>query len=301
MIKKGLLYVCCLAAVCLSGRALGQDKITPEDLQLLKGYENDMVLITDSMYNAPILDLRSVYCEQLARMLVRALKVPNSFEYPFEKLGERINIIMPDDKAFRIFNWTMLHTEVTLRYYGAIQMNSPQLKLYPLIDAAMEIGKSFDDSVLTGDRWFGALYYRIMTHEEKGMKYYTLFGVNKGNVISTRKVMDFLSFTPQGPVFGAPVFQVRELDGTFSMKHRFVLEYKKEVNSSLNWDNERKLVVFDRLISQVNDPNRKYTYVPSGQYDGLRWREGRWIWVDDLIPIQDMKDGDAPAPKPVKK
>jgi len=293
--------MCCLLAVCGS-RVMAQEGIEKNDLQLLQGYEHDMVLITDSMYHAPIVDLRSIYCGQLARLLVKALKIPNSYAYPFEKLGEKINIIAPDDKSFRIFNWSMLQTEVTLRYYGAIQMNSPQLKLYPLIDCSGDLGKAAEDTVLTGGgKWFGALYYRIMTQETDGGKLYTLFGVNKGNVISTRKVMEALTFSPGGPVFGAPVFQVRDDNGTFAVKHRFILEYKKEVNASLNWDDDMKLVVFDRLISQVNDPNRKYTFVPSGQYDGLRWRDGRWNWVDDLIPVQAMKDGDAPAPQPRKK
>jgi hypothetical protein len=51
----------------------------------------------------------------------------------------------------------------------------------------------------------------------------------------------------------------------------------------------------------VNDTNRKYTFVPSSQYDGFKWENGKWNLVQDLIPAQTLKDGQAPTPKPMKK
>ncbi len=287
---------------CMSGDIQAQSGIEKSDLDSLRKYEAEMVLLADSMYHAPIVDLRGAYCEQLGRMLVKALKINGSYAYPFEKLGEKINIISPDNNAFRMFNWSMLNTEVTLRYYGAIQMNSDELKLYALSDQSDKLGKGVEDSVFTNGRWFGALYYRIMTHETEYGTMYTLFGQNKSSIISTKKVMDPMILSEQGPVFGFPVFRVRDAQsGTYALQHRFIIEYKKEVQASLNWDDKMKAVYFDRLISQVNDPNRKYTYVPSGQYDGFRWKDGRWDMIEDLIPIQEMKDGEAPAPQPRKK
>ncbi len=287
---------------CILCDIQAQSGIDKSDLDSLQKYEAEMVLLADSMYQAPIVDLRGTYCEQLGRLLVKALRINGSYTYPFEKLGEKINILVPDDNAFRMFNWSMLNTEVTLRYYGAIQMNSDVLKLYPLSDQSDKLGKGVEDSVLTNGRWFGALYYRIMAHETEHGTMYTLFGQNKGGIVSTKKVMEPMVLTEQGPVFGFPVFRVRDAQsGTYAMQHRFIIEYKKEVQASLNWDDKMKAVYFDRLISQVNDPNRKYTYVPSGQYDGFRWKSDRWDMVEDLIPVQEMKDGEAPVPQPRKK
>jgi hypothetical protein len=59
-----------------------------------------------------------------------------------------------------------------------------------------------------------------------------------------------------------------------------------------------QLVYFDRLASDVNDPNRKYTYVPSGQYDGFKWEGDQWQFKQDLIPVQDLGDGKAPDGQP---
>ncbi len=271
--------------------------ITDEQMQLLKHTEDSLVLMSDSMMNAMIPDTREGYCEKFVRQLVRTLKIPNSYSFPFEKLKSKINIIISGDNHFRIFNWYILHDDIRPRYYGAIQVNTPKLKLIPLFDRTADLGKTFADSILTNERWFGALYYRILENEVDGEKVYMLFGLNTTNIASNRKVLEPMKFTDKGVDFGAPIFYLK---GKTALK-RFVLEYKKDVQVSLNWDGDLKTIFFDRLVSSVNDTNRKYTFVPSSQYDGFRWENNQWSLVQDLIPAQNLKDGQAPTPKPMKK
>ena len=272
--------------------------VRAQNTQQLAQIEDSLIVAADSMYNAFIPDERTAYCEKFVRQLVRALKTPNSYKYSFEKLGKKINIIAPDDNSFRIFNWLIVPEENRPRYYGAIQMNEEELRLYPLIDYSSELKTGGEDSVLNNGRWFGALYYRIVANKVNERKVYTLFGLNSANPVSNRKILDPLVFKEGGLEFGAPVFNVKSEHGGSRIK-RYVMEYKKEVNASLNWDDEQKTIYFDKLVSQVNDPNRKYTYVPSGQYDGFKWQNGMWQYIQDLIPVQNVKDGDAPAPRPL--
>lgn len=302
MLKRIFFLLCFVTTLSAGYSAHAQESnITKEDMRLLQGLENDLVLATDSMYHSPIDDMHAVYCENFVKLLVRALKVPNSFYYPFTKLTEKINIIYPEDKSFRIFNWNIATSEFNRRYYGAIQIATPGLKLYPLVDYSDEMTKGIQDSILTGSKWFGCIYYNIITHEVGGEPVYTLFGLNASNMLSNRKVLEPMRITPDGPVFGAPIFNVR-LEPGQSRVNRFVLEYKKDAQASLNWDKELNAIFFDRLVSSMNDPNRKYTFVPSGQYDGFRWGSNEhWNFVEDLIPLLQMKDGDAPTPKPVSK
>jgi len=302
MLKRIFFLLLAVTTLSAGYQAHAQESdITREDMQLLQALENDLVLATDSMYHSPIDDMHVVYCEHFVKLLVRALKVPNSYNYPFTKLQEKINIITPEDKSFRIFNWNIATSEYNLRYYGAIQMPSAMLKLYPLVDYSTEMTKGVQDSILTGSKWFGCIYYNVIKHEVNGEPVYTLFGLNSGNVLSNRKVLEPLRFTPEGPVFGAPIFNMR-LEPGQTRVNRFVLEYKKDAQASLNWDKELNAIFFDRLVSSMNDPNRRYTFVPSGQYDGFKWGSNEhWNFVEDLIPLLQMKDGDAPAPKPVNK
>jgi hypothetical protein len=268
--------------------------------QQLAVMEDSLVKYADSMYLGALPEDRQAFTEKFVKNLVQTLKLPNSYNYPFSKLQEKINIIYPDDKSFRVFNWSIAATDIMLRYYGAIQMPGETLKLHPLYDYTAELGKGAEDSVLTNGKWFGALYYRIIPENVNGQKVYCMLGVNGSSPVSTKKVIDPMTITPQGVVFGAPVFNIRSQNNNKNRINRFVMEYKKGVQAALNWDNDMQAIYFDRLESEMNDPNRKYTYVPTGQYDGLRWIDGYWNMVQDLIPIDPLKDGQAPAPSPVK-
>lgn len=257
-----------------------------------------MLVTADSMYHAFIPDDRAIYTERFVKQLVQALKQSNSWEYEFPKLKEQINILYPDDKSFRIFNWAIAPTDVTRRYYGAIQMPGETLKLHPLIDYSDKIKSCVEDTVLSGGKWYGGLIYKIMGMEVDGETIYTLFTLNASSAISNKKVLDPMVITDKGAVFGAQIFEYNSTCKPERLINRFVMEYKKEVQASLNWDSEFNAIYFDKLVSQVNDPNRKYTYVPSGQYDGFRWKGTKWTYVENLIPLDIREDGQAPTPNP---
>jgi len=275
------------------GKVFSQS-ITPQDMEKFQIMEDSMVVTSDSMYDAFISDDHVIYSERFAKQLVRALKIPNSYYYPFDKLKDKINIIYSDDNTFRIFNWAIMPTPATKHYYGAIQLPSEKLKLFGLRDYTDELGKGAEDSILTGGKWFGAIYYRIMSHEVEGHKIYTLFGLNSSSPISNKKVLDPLTIDEHGVIFGAPIFGVVSENFPKLRINRFILEYKKEVQVFMNWDQERQVIVFDRLVSQMNDPHRKYTYVPSGEYDGFRWANDMWNYLRDLLPIKILHDGEQP-------
>jgi hypothetical protein len=300
-VSKSCLLVAAIFVVVfvffIDTRSYSQE-ISPVNLEKLHKMEDSLVASADSMYEAFIPDTRIELSEKFVRQLVRALKIPNSYYYPFDSLGKMINIIYADDTAFKIFNWEITPSNVIKRYYGAIQLPQEKLKLYGLLDYTEEIGKGLEDSILANGKWYGALYYRIMGVEVQGQKVYTCFGLNTSSPISNKKVLDPLVFTDRGIRFGAPIFGVGSHNFPRQRINRFVLEYKKGVQVSMNWDKERNVIVFDKLVSLGNDPARKYTYVPSGQYDGFRWVDDTWIYQQDLIPIQILRDGDAPSDEP---
>ncbi|MBL7719092.1 MAG: hypothetical protein JNL72_09685 [Flavipsychrobacter sp.] len=297
MITRLIASLLLFFSVSLSVPARAQDDVEPGESATLAQLEDSLVVYADSIYEAPIPDTRLYYNDKFVKLLVRALKAPNSYSYPFKKLDARMNILIsPDDKSFRMFNWVIAApNDEDRRYYGAIQLPGETLKLFGLSDYSDKMTAAPEDSVLTGGKWFGALYYRIMSREVDGETVYMMFGVNEASRISKKKLIDPMVLTDKGPRFGAPVFALNNKAGR--PYHRFVLEYKKSVNVSLNWDEEKKLVYFDRLTSE--DPNRKYTYVPTSQYDGFRWQNGKWNIVKDIIPVMEMKDGEAPSGAPI--
>jgi hypothetical protein len=287
-----------IAFTLLSAHKCAAQDIAPQNMEKLHIMEDSLIVSADSMFGALIPDSRLVLSERFARQLVRALKIPGSWSYPFDTLSKMVNIIYPDDKSFRVFNWEISPSTVAKRYYGAIQLPQEKLKLYGLLDYTDQLGKGAEDSILTGGKWFGALYYRILTGEFQGRKVYTMFGVNSSSPLTERKVLDPMIIDEKGVRFGLPMFGVASQNFPRQRINRFILEYKKGVHVSMNWDTEKNMIVFDKLASLSNDPGRRYTFAPTGQYDGFYWNNDTWNYKQDLIPITILKDGDAPSDPP---
>jgi hypothetical protein len=226
------------------------------------------------------------------RTFVRALKTKNSFFYPFDSVA--ISKLYPPDSSFRIFTWQWQKDEYVYLQKGAIQLRTPDgsLRLIPLHDVSMFTRKP-EDSVRTNVNWIGAIYYKIVQKEYKGKKYYTLLGFDDYSVSSNKKWIDILTFENGQPVFGGPYFAFTDSAGKKIVKNRFNIEYKKEAKTFFNYDEENDMIVYDHLISESDDPKRKESLIPDGDYEGFKWVNGQWVHVSKVFNFA-LKDGQFP-------
>ena len=230
------------------------------------------------------------------RMLVRALKTPNSFYYPFDSL-QTISKLYAPDSSFRIFTWQVKKDEFVYMQRGAIQKRTDDgsLKLIGLHDVSMFTSHPLD-SIRTADNWIGAIYYRIIEKSFQGKNIYTLLGFDSYNISSNKKWMEVLTFDGNGqPVFGGTYFSFKD-DSAKAAKRRpvrFNIEYKKEAATTFNYDSSLDMIVFDHLISESNEPVRKDTYVPDGDYEGFKWQNGQWLHVVKVFTTS-LRDGQYP-------
>lgn len=292
-IKKLLLL---FIAVAGGFQVSAQTRISEADRATLLRLEDSLVVYADSLNKGFIPNERIDFCVTFTEFLREALNIPGAAYYPFEKLNGKVHILYPEDKSFRIFNWLVAPSDYVRRYYGVIQMIQPEPLYYPLIDFSEELYEKAETSTQSPDQWFGAELYRILTRvDDAGKKRYFLFGFSSNGLASNKKILDVLTFGPQGPVLGAPIFMVPDNKGQRLVQQtRMILEYKKSVQASLNYDEGKKMIVFNRLASEINDYRRKNTYIPTGQTDGLRWEQGKMIFVKDAMPVMRLQDGQAP-------
>ncbi|RLJ80602.1 hypothetical protein [Pedobacter alluvionis] len=223
------------------------------------------------------------------KTLVEALKVSNSFSYPLDSL-KNVSVIKSPDQAFRILSWYVLLENGTYRYYGAIQMNTKNgpLKLYPLIDQTENLG---DPNVITNNqKWFGARYYEIVpVTSGNRLPYYILLGWKGNTQMTTKKVIDILSFDKDKLTFGAPVFDGKELKG----KNRIIFEYAKSNAMTLKTDLKAGMIVFDHLASFDPEIKGKFEYYGSdGTFDGFKIIGGRLKLQEDIILNNDPNSSD---------
>lgn len=294
---KSALFILLLAG-CLSGIAvpacaqhLSQEQengfLKREDS--LKGYAYDIV-------NAETATKRFIADSNFVRSLVRALRQPNSFYYPFDSL-QTISRLYAPDSTFRIFTWQFKKDNYMYLQEGAIQMNEPDgsLKLFPLFDVSMFTDKPLD-SVRTRLNWIGAIYYKMVMKTWQGRKYYTLLGFDDFSVTSNKKWMEVLTFNSRGePQFGGPYFSFAQDSVHKPVQYRFDIEYKKEAATRFNYDPDMDLIVYDHLIPEGDHPEKKDTYVPDGDFEAFQWKQGHWVHMERGLTTVKLKDGEAPV------
>lgn len=263
--------------------------------------EDSMKQYSRAMITDPNSSQRFIADSIFIRMLVKSLRNPNSFYYPYDSL-ETVSRIYAPDSSFRIFSWQYNRDDTYFRQRGAIQMRTSDgtLKLFPLLDMS-EFTEKPQDSIRTATNWIGAIYYGMIMKTFNGKNYYTLLGFDDNNAKSTRKWIDVLTFNEVGqPKFGGPFFAMQQsklnTPATFA---RFCLEYKKLGKARLNFDPEMDMIIFDHLISEENTPEKKNTLVPDGDYEGFKWNNGKWNYINKVFDFK-LKDGEAPMPEPLK-
>ena len=52
---------------------------------------------------------------------------------------------------------------------------------------------------------------------------------------------------------------------------------KKESTAKLNYDEELGLIIAEHLISETKEPQKKWTYVTDGDFEGFKWVNGKWL------------------------
>ncbi len=242
---------------------------------------------------------RMVSDSLFTKTLVRALQIKNSFYYPFDSVIGISKIYAPDT-SFRIFSWVISYNDYYVRQRGAIQLRTADgsMKLIPLRDISEFTNKPLD-SVRTSANWIGAMYYNIIRTQHKGNNYYTLFGFDNNNAMSSMKWIEVLTFNDKKePIFGGPFFSYEKDTIPKPAQYRFGIEFKKGARVLVNYIEDLHMILVDHLISENEDPEHQWTFVPDGDQEGFKWENGKWVHIDKVFTYKLM-DGQAPVGDPI--
>lgn len=263
--------------------------IVPQyDPVVMKQHEDTLIQIFNKMRTSAKEEDRFNACYKFVPELVKALKEPGSYTYPFDSL-KGMSIVKPEDDSFRVFTWMVVKgnaddvKSISYKYFGAIQINNPEkLELIPLDDKSLSLTAP-EDKVLGNEDWYGALYYNIHQYTYGGTTYYLLFGWDGNTSMSDKKLADLLYFQEGKTRFGAPVFEVLSpITNTKSTKHRLVLEFKEGSIVTLNFNKEENKIVYDFLAPEDETAGKimgaAFTYVPDGTYQGMELNLSTGMW-----------------------
>jgi len=292
---KKLLLAICLCFIFQQSEAQEKQKFDPQFYTLqdsLKSLSYKIVNNQDEL-------IRRNCTFTFIKTLVSALKLPNSFAFPFDSVVS-ISIMRSPDNQFRIFTWHLRTDDGHYRYYGAIQKNDPKkLSLYPLFDNSAFI-QNPQDTILTNDSWYGAHYYTIIVPKRwfSKNKKYVLLGWKGHNQNSQQKVIDVLSFAKNGsPVFGDDIIKLKD-----KTQHRMVFEYTSQAVMMLRYLSDKKWIVYDHLAApNARSEGNFAVYGPDLSYDGLKYRRGKWILMEKIDLRNEASMEDAKFNNPLEK
>lgn len=275
-------------------------QLTPAELKQFKLREDSLKGFGYEIVRGKDAAVRFRSDSNFTRILVRALIQDKSFQFPFDSL-KTISKVYSPDSSFRIFTWQVVRDDDYCRQKGFIQLRHPKgrEKFIPLRDADQFIANDVD-TVANNMWWIGAVYYRILEKEHNGRKYYTLFGYDENDARTTKKWLDIMWFDDNGtPMFGIPAaFSYAKDSVPKPALNRFLLEYKKDGRARVQYDEELDMIIFDHLISETNEPGKRYTLIPDGDYEGFKWTNGQWLHIDKVFDFK-LKDGEAPIPEAI--
>jgi len=274
-------------------------KISQADKKKLTEKEDSLRLLASDIILDSLTASRMRSDSLFIKTLIRALQIKNSFYYPFDSV-QGVSKIYAPDSTFRIFTWNISFDDYYSRQRGAIQMrtNDGSLKLVALRDCS-EFTPDAMDSIRTRANWIGAVYYDIVKTNYNGKNYYTLIGFDNNSVMSNKKWIEVMTFDQKNePVFGGQYFNYQQDSLKRATQYRYSLEYKKEARAILKYDEDSKLIIVDHLISETDEPDNKWTYVPDGDYEAFKWQNGQWMHIDKLYDYK-LEEGHAPVGDPL--
>ena len=249
---------------------------------------NSINLIRDSLnsYGEIILDYNTTDHEKkeanvkLTNTLLRVLNNQEKVTTVFDSL-KTIAVLEPSDKSFVLYNWEMPLNDGTFNYYAYILYQNPISKKTQVIELnnASNNLKSPERAFLSSSKWLGTHYYKLITVRSKRKNYYCMLGIDWNNQISTKKVIEVMTFDKQGNIkFGAPIFEFNN-----SINNRVIFEYNSNVSMYLDYDEKLRMIVFDHLSPIQESLKGQYQfYAPDLSYDWLKFKKGKWHHIENI-------------------
>jgi len=258
-----------------------QAQAKPSDTVL----QDSLIRLGFTIYNEPNEALRLSANYTFIKTLVQLLKSPNSFDKPLDSLN-MIAVKASPDQSFRLFSWHLKLDDGSYRYYGAIQLNTPDgsLNLKPLVDKSPALEKP-DKAISDNNQWYGAQYYDIIPLD--GLpNHYILLGWRGSTPEVTEKVIEVLNLTAKHILFGKALFKGKAV---YEQVTRVIYRYNAHASMLLKYEKPNQQIIMDHLAP--SDPayvgEFKY-YGPDMSYDAWEIKKDYLQLLEDL-PLKNSK------------
>lgn len=289
---KTIIVLALLAAVPMSVMAQNKERMA--------AHQKRLTALIERVAAAPTDNERYLASEEAVDVLAAALEEEESERWQWQ-LPSYASVLTSPDGHLRIFTWAVVRDDGEYECFGAVQFYNDKDEEYQYLklnDKSDEI-MNREESLLTADRWYGAVYQDIIQTSMGDRTLYTLLGWNGVDNLTEMKVIEPVVIKGGVPQFGAAVFR-RERN-----MRRVVLEYTNDAMVHLAYEQqtvqevlrervkvkgtnryrtiektkERKerMIIFDEVEPQVPGMEGLFQYyVPSGLELAYAFVDGKW-------------------------
>jgi hypothetical protein len=180
--------------------------------------------------------------EEFKKMLTFLLSHNDAISYDFSQV-ENLSVMSPSDNSFRLFTWTIPKRDGSFDFEGIVYSFHERQKKYLIneLKDVRHLTEGIAIKVLKNNEWHGALYYQMIEVKVNGKMMYTLLGWDGNNALSTKKIIDVLTFQSNGsPVFGAGIFSGYGKFGRHSK--RIIFEHASTTQMALKYEKQAYIV-----------------------------------------------------------
>lgn len=316
-----------LKAFALSAFALflAIGPVRGQDRDAMGAYQRQITSLFSTVFSAPTDNQRYNANEQVVQLFTEALAIENSFYYKWN-FDNNISLLTSSDKKFRICTWAVVRDDGEYECFGWVQAYNEKTETfdtYVLNDKSDEM-INIQESVLSPDNWYGAVYQQLVETKYDGREYYTLIGWSGCNNLTQRKVIEPILFRTGSskPQFGQALFRKEK------NLRRVVFEYSKNAMVNVVYDDQfyttvenrkvkgkkgrvynvqekhntkEKMIMFDEIAPMVEGMEGLFQYyVPTGTEMAYAFVNGKWELresAEGRVAGEKLNKEFAPLPK----
>lgn len=212
--------------------------------------------------------------------LLAVLKHDGSFYFVFDSL-KTVGRVISDDQRLVVYTWNIPQASGFNTYYCILLYYSKKDKKHFVYSLEESPDAFVQNQQMQADInfWPGALYYKVISAKYKGQVYYTLLGFNFNNLLSNMKVIEAVTFDEENNLIFPKGLFLKENKA----QNRLVFEYNERVQMMLDYNLEKKMIIFDHLSPVRPSLDGQFQfYGPDFSYDGLLFIDGKWVFQSDI-------------------
>lgn len=249
--------------------------VLPQKTATFRLWEDSLISLRDEVMGEPDETARLALNEDFMTLLENVLQMQNSFKYTWDSV-RNFSVLASPDNLFKIFTWHVPKDDYSTENFGFVQVHNEARRkyvLFPLYDK--QNTADYPDTYIGGhNRWYGAVYYRLIPLAAKNTTYYTLLGWNGHDLFTNQKVIEVLHFSrDMTPVFGAHIFKNYP-----KRVSRVIFEYSKNAVQHLGYENQEYEIASGKADPKTGRPAVRRVATPM-------------IIFNRLIPIEEGMDG----------